>query len=550
MSNENPLWIPSEERIHTSNLQQFIQHINMQGEAVETYQQLHQWSVADKKKFWLEIWQFCDVIGFCGNCIYGEGIARWQQFLPARDTIWFPQAQLNYAENLLSYAFQKPEGIAIWFKNESGQTKKLSWQQLSDQVSVVQQWLTQNGVMKGDVVAACLPHMPETVVAMLATTSLGAIWASSSPSDDVTETIAKFEQIQPKILFCCNGYSFNGSNHLMEEHNSKIVQSIESIENTCQIEYLQQREYSVNFNDTFSDWQSLLSSYLPRGLTYERIGFNDPLFVLFSDETSFSNTKTVVGDHQPTTAEPTPPRCITHSVGGTVLNHLKEHQLHCDIQPDERILVNTECDSMMWNWHISALASGATLVIFDGCPFYPQLSSLWELIQEAEVTLLATPASYLQTLEKKAFAPGNFYSLASLKTLCSTGEMLDAEQFDYIYDQVKPDLHLSAMSADSTILGNFVIGNPISPVYSGECQGAALGLDIDVIGTDGQPVSFDVGELVCKNSFPNQPIGFWHDDGEQYHLAFWNNNDGFWHQSSQVERTRHGGIRCYGLNKS
>ena len=529
MSNENPLWIPSEERVQASNLQQFIQHINMQGEAVETYQQLHQWSVADKKKFWLEIWQFCDVIGFCGNCIYGEGIARWQKFLPARDTIWFPQAQLNYAENLLSYAFQKPEGVAIWFKNENGQSKKLTWQQLCDQVSIVQQWLIQNGVIKGDVVAACLPHMPETVVAMLATTSLGAIWASTSPSDDIDDTIARFEQIQPKILFCCNGYSFNGSNHLMEESNSKIVQAIESIENTCQIEYLQQREYSVNFNDTFSDWQSLLSSYLPRGLTYERIGFNDPLFVLFSE------------------IDNAPPRCTAHSVGGTVLNHLKEHQIQCDIQPDDRVLINTECDSMMWNWHVSALASGATLVIYDGYPLYPQPSALWEFIQEAEVTLFATPADYLRNLEQKEFSPGNFYALTSLKTLCSTGQMLEAKQFDYIYDQVKPDLHLSVMSADSDILGSFVIGNPISPVYNGECQGAALGLDIDVIDQSGKSVSLAEGELICRNSFPNQPIGFWHDDGEQYHLAFWNSEDGAWHQGSRAEVTSNGGMRCYGL---
>ncbi len=526
MSNISPLWIPSEDRVKTSNIQQFIQHINMQGEAFETYQQLHQWSVEDKRKFWLEIWQFCDVIGFCGDCIYGEGLARWQQFIPARDTIWFPQAQLNYAENLLSYAFQQPEGIAIWFKNENGQTKKLTWQQLSDQVSIVQQWLVQNGVSKGDVVAAHLPHMPETVVAMLATTSLGAIWTSTSPNDDPDTVINQLQQVKPKILFCCNGYSFHGQNYLMEEPNSKIVNAVNSIENTCQIEYLQQRDYSVNFNDTFSDWQAILASYLPRGVAYERIAFNDPLFILFES----------IGDSV---------RCISHSVGGTVLNHLKEHQLHCDIQPEDRVLINTQTNSMMWNWHVSTLASGATMVIYDGCPLYPQPTVLWDLADESETTLIGSCAEYIQELQQAAFPPGNFYSLATLKTLCVANSMLAEQQFDYIFDQIKPDLHLCCMSGDSNILGSFVLGNPISAVYSGECQAAGLGFDITVVDEEGCSITEQPGNLICRNSFPNQPLGFWHDDGEAYTKAYWNTYSGYWDQRTRAELSSNGGIKCF-----
>lgn len=403
MSSTTPLWTPSHERISASNLQQFIAHVNMQGEAIDSYSSLHQWSVAETRQFWLEVWQFCDVIGYRGNCIIGEGLPRFgKTMVPARDSIWFPQAQLNYAENLLSYAFQNPDGIALWFKNENGHTKKFSWQQLCDHVSVVQQWLAQNGVGEGDVVAGYLPHLPETVIAMLAATSLGAIWTSTSPDFGVESVIERFGQVQPKILFCCNGYTFNGKSFPMQERNAQIASALPSLVNTCQIEYLQDRNFTPDFNDSFSDWQSIFASYQPRGVEYRRIGFNDPLFVLYSSGTTGK------------------PKCITHSVGGTLLNHLKEHQLHCDIQPQDRVFYYTTTGWMMWNWHVSALASGATLVIYDGHPLYPQAGALWALVDEAKVSLFGTSAKYLETLQKNQFSPCDFYSLSHLKTLCST----------------------------------------------------------------------------------------------------------------------------------
>ncbi|KHT45927.1 acetoacetate--CoA ligase [Vibrio sinaloensis] len=528
VSNNEPIWAPSQQRIESSNLQQFINHVKIQGHNINNYRDLHQWSVKQKKDFWLEIWQFCDVIGFKGDCIHGEGLARWGEFQPSRDTIWFPQAQLNYAENLLAQAFQAPDDIAIWFKNERGESQKTTWQELCDQVSILQQWLIHNGVGQGDVVAGYLPHMTETVIAMLATTSLGAIWTSTSPDFGVESVTERFGQVQPKVLFCCNGYQFNGKTFNMEHKNREIVASLPSITNTCQIDYLRQGFTDSMSNETFSDWEAILASFLPRGTHYQRIGFNDPLFVLYSSGTTGK------------------PKCIVHSVGGTILNHLKEHQLHCDIQPKDKVFYYTTCGWMMWNWHVSALASGATLVIFDGSPMYPNPDVLWQLADEAKVSLFGTSAKYLEALEKTAFRPAESYDLSSLKTLCSTGSVLYPNQYDFVYSDIKVDVHLASISGGTDICGCFVLGNPISAVYRGECQGPGLGMDVAVYDEHGIEITGKRGELVCRNSFPNQPLGFWGDTGERYHDAYWNKFDNTWHHGDDVALTQSGGMVFYG----
>lgn len=370
--------------------------------------------------------------------------------------------------------------------------------------------------------------MPETVIAMLATTSLGAIWTSTSPDFGVESVIERFGQVQPKILFCCNGYTFNGKPFHMQERNAQIVSGLPSLVNTCQIEYLQERSFNADFNDSFSDWQSLLASYQPKGVEYHRVGFNDPLFVLYSSGTTGK------------------PKCITHSVGGTLLNHLKEHQLHCDIQPQDRVFYYTTTGWMMWNWHVSALASGATLVIYDGHPLYPQVGALWALADEANITLFGTSAKYLETLQKNQFSPCDFYLLTHLKTLCSTGSVLYPEQFDYVYEHVKSDLHLASIAGGTDICGCFVLGNPMSPVYRGECQGAGLGLDVVAYNTQGSAIIAERGELVCRNSFPNQPIGFWHDDGSRYQQAYWDKFPGVWHHGDEIEISTTGGVVFFG----
>ncbi|NIY83755.1 acetoacetate--CoA ligase [Vibrio hepatarius] len=521
-----PIWVPSQQRIESSNLHQFIQHVNIQGHDIHNYEELHKWSIENPRDFWLETWQFCDVIGYMGECIAGEGLSKWGEHTPSRDTIWFPQAQLNYAENLLSYAFQAPSDIAIWFTNERGEQQTLTWQELCDKVSIVQQWLEQQGVSQGDVVAGYLPHMPETVIAMLATTSLGAIWTSTSPDFGTESVVERFGQVQPKVLFCCNGYQFNGKAFPMGEKNRAIIDALPSLKATCQIDYLPLTERDNS--GQLTEWQSVMADFIPHALHYQRISFNDPLFVLYSSGTTGK------------------PKCIVHSVGGITLNHLKEHQLHSDIQPKDRVFYYTTCGWMMWNWHVSALASGATLVIFDGSPMYPDQNVLWQLAEKTEVSLFGTSAKYLEALQKGEFNALQQFDLSSLKTLCSTGSVLYPQQFDYVYNNIKQDLHLASISGGTDICGCFVIGNPISAVYRGECQSAALGLDVAVFNEHGELVIAERGELVCRNSFPNQPLGFWHDDGERYHNAYWAKFANTWHHGDDVKQTENGGMVFYG----
>ncbi|MEE3877136.1 acetoacetate--CoA ligase [Vibrio natriegens] len=527
MREYNKLWQPSESRIEEANITQFIEHINRQGNDIKNYAELHQWSLDHSEQFWQEVWLFCDVIGNSGDTVKCQSESKWQQPVPNRDTSWFPDAQINYAENLLSFAYHNPNDIAIWFENERGERQTYTWQELCDEVSSIQRWLQDCGVRKGDVVAGYLPYLPQTVIAMLATTSLGATWTATSPDFGIESVLERFGQVKPKVLFTCDGYTFNGKVFDMTDKNHHISDHLDGLKHVCQINYLNPRSYECDV--CTQDWQYILNQYPPQPVTYTRINFNDPLFILYSSGTTGK------------------PKCIVHSVGGTLLNHVKEHQLHCDIQPEDRVFYYTTCGWMMWNWHVSTLASGACLVIFDGSPMYPNYKVLWDLAKRADVSLFGTSAKYLEAMEKAGYSNQGSDPLPSLKTICSTGSVLYPEQFDYVYQHLKEDVHLASISGGTDICGCFVLGNPISPVYRGECQCAGLGVDTRVFSPQGEDIIGNRGELVCANSIPNFPAKFWDDSGERYHNAYWDKFENVWHHGDDVERNAStGGYLFYG----
>ncbi|MBI3516569.1 MAG: acetoacetate--CoA ligase, partial [Proteobacteria bacterium] len=517
-SDTKPLWQPSAERIKAANLTRFIQACGQ-----KDYAGLYAWSVAEPVKFWQKIWEFCGVIGDMGAPPYLKDADK----MPGAQ--FFPGARLNLAENLLR---RRDDKDAIVFWGEDKVKRRLSFRELHDQVSQCAQALKAVGVKEGDRVAGYVPNMPEAVIAMLATTSLGAVWSSASPDFGVKGVLDRFGQIEPKVLFAAEGYYYNGKGFDCLEKVEEILRELPSVVRTVIIPYTRDTKGRTLPVRAFG-WAEFLEPHKPGEIAYNRVPFNHPAYVMFSSGTTGA------------------PKCIVHGVGGTVLQHLKELRLHSDVKDDDRVFYFTTCGWMMWNWVVSCLGCNATLLQYDGSPFHPSGNMLFDYADAENMTLFGTSAKWIDAVAKAGLEPIKTHKLASVRAMTSTGSPLAPENFAFVYDKIKKDICLSSISGGTDILSCFALGNPILPVWAGELQCRGLGLAVDVFDDDAKPVRGDKGELVCTKPFPCMPIYFWNDpDGKKYHAAYFERFDNIWCHGDYVELTAHDGMVIHGRSDS
>jgi len=515
-----PLWQPSAERIAGANLTSFITQVERDwGVKAEDYDALYDWSVTELEKFWTSVWDFCGVIAETrGGRVLVDG-----DKMPG--AAFFPDARLSFAENLLR---RRDEADAMVFRGETKVRRRLSYVQVYDQVSRLAQALEAAGVGVGDRVAGFLPNMPETVIGILATNAIGAVWSSCSPDFGVQGVLDRFGQIEPKVLLCADGYYYNGKAIDSLPRVAEFAAQIPSLCRIVVVPYLNQAP-EVSGLDRGVTYGDFLEPHPAREIPFERRAFNAPLVIMYSSGTTGK------------------PKCIVHGQGGTLLQHLKEHRLQCDVKRDDRVFYFTTCGWMMWNWLISALACEATLLLYDGSPFHPDGNALFDFAEAETCTLFGTSAKYIDALGNAGLDPKSSHDLGSLRSLTSTGSPLAPEGFDYVYRHIKDDLCLSSIAGGTDIVGCFVGGNPIGPVWRGEIQKRHLAMAVEVFDGDGNPVVGEKGELVCTKPFPSMPIYFWNDPGgARFRAAYFETYPNVWHHGDFIELTEHRGVVIYG----
>ncbi len=514
-----PLWQPDAERVERAHLTDFMGRLREGGAEVTDFANLYRWSVDYPERFWQAVWDFGDVRALKT----ADRVAEDLDQMPG--TRWFPGARLNFAENLLRFHDDHP---AIIFYGEDGHESSLSYDQLNDAVARLAGRLRDLGVEPNDRVVAYLPNIPEAIIAMLATTSIGAIWSSCSPDFGVNGVVDRFGQIEPKVLFSVDGYLYNGKRIDIRGRVASVADEIKSIKKIIIVPFLEaapdlsQIRASVDYRE-FAEGEEYPS------LLFEQLPFDHPIYIMYSSGTTGK------------------PKCIVHGAGGTLLQHLKELMLHTDLHREDRIFYFTTCGWMMWNWLVSSLAVGATVVLYDGSPFYPDANAMFDLIDKAGVTIFGTSAKFIASAEKAGVRPNNSHKLDTLRTILSTGSPLVPESFDYVYREVKKDICLSSISGGTDIVSCFALGNPIGPVWRGELQTRGLGMKVEILNDQGQPVIGVMGELCCTQPFPSMPVGFWNDDdGSKYRAAYFEHFPGIWAHGDYAMLTEHDGLMITG----
>jgi acetoacetyl-CoA synthetase len=513
-----PIWTPSPERVAAANLTRFAALAREgYGAPHGDYAALWRWSVDEREAFWAALVEFAGVVRTPGTA----PVLRDRQRMPGAR--WFEDTRLNFAENLLVRADDHP---ALVFTSERGARSELSYRQLRDEVARVAAGLRDLGIEPGDRVAGFLPNVPQAVVAMLATTSLGAVWTSCSPDFGINGVFDRFGQVAPRALFTADGYFYGGKTLDSIDPIRGVLARLPSVEKVVVVPYVSPRPALETLPDAVHYAEFGRSG---AALEFTRVAFDAPLYVLYS-----SGTTGV-------------PKCIVHGVGGTLLQHRKEHLLHADLGPDDRLFFFTTCGWMMWNWLVSGLAGGSTVVLYEGSPFAPDRDVLWRMAERERVTHFGTSPKYLGALEKAGGHPAADFDLSPLRMLLSTGSPLAPEQFDYVYGKIRSDVHLASISGGTDIISCFCLGNPWLPVYRGEIQCRGLGMKTEVFDDEGHPVQGQRGELVCSAPFPSMPIGFWNDpDGAKYRGAYFERFDGVWCHGDYALLTEHEGIVILG----
>jgi len=511
------LWRPSSKIKEESNLNQFIKNFvdEFKNQSDVKYEELWKWSIEKPEKFWDSIWDYSNVLGE-----KGEILLKDKDKMPGAR--FFPNAKLNYTENVLK---NKNEPLAIISEREDGLKSKISTLELKDKVLKLAGWLKENGISKGDRVCAYMPNCPETIITMLATASLGAVFSSCSTDFGVAGVLDRFQQIEPKILVTVDGYLYNGKAIERHEEVHQIVQGLNTLQNVLILKYLNENHLKYSFS--YKDFDSVYRSKPLENFT--KVNFNDPLYIVFSSGTTGA------------------PKCIVHGVGGVLLQHAKEHKLHANIHKGDRVFYFSTCGWMMWNWLLGALFSEATIILYEGSPFYGGPNKLWDLAEKEKINLFGTSAKYIDAVRKSGYKPNKHNQLKFLKCLCSTGSPLSPESFDFINKFISSEMQIGSISGGTDILSCFVLNNPLDEVISGEIQCRGLGMAVDVFDEEGNSVTDTPGELVCTKPFPSMPVMFWNDpDGKKYQEAYFDYYPNVWRHGDWTKLTKRGTLVIFG----